>query len=138
MDRRRGLLLGLVAMLCAGCTTAPAVKLVDRPVPIESIDSVRGDWTGRIVKSPVGPREDWIDVTIGGDGSYRFTAYRTHSMLAGSGQLILVAGELRSESTSGTATYRLYDRAGTPLLKIEALERTGLHYVAELKPRARR
>jgi hypothetical protein len=76
-------------------------------VPIASIDSVRGDWTGRIVKSPAGPREDWIDLTIGGDGSYRYTAYRAYNMLAGSGKLTLVGGELHSESTSGKATYRL-------------------------------
>jgi hypothetical protein len=138
MDRLRGLLLGLVATLGAACTSTPAVKPVDTLVPIGSIDSVRGDWTGRIVKSPVGPQEDWVDLTIGGDGTYRFTAYRTYTMLAGRGKLTLVEGELRSESTSGKATYRLYDRAGTRLLKVEALERTGLYYVAELKPRGSR
>jgi hypothetical protein len=138
MDRRRGLLLGLVATLGAACTSAPGVKPVDTPVLIGSIDSVRGDWRGRIVKSPVGPREEWVDLTIDGDGTYRFTAYRTHSMLAGSGTLTLVEGELRSESPSGKATYRLYDREGTRLLKVEALERTGMHYVAELTPRGSR
>jgi hypothetical protein len=142
MERSRkrcsALLLGLIAALCAGCTGAPTATLVDTPMPITSIDSVRGDWTGRIVKSPAGPREDWVDLTIGGDGSYRYTVYRAHGMLAGSGKLSLIGGELHSESTYGKATYRLYDRGGTRLLKVEALEKTGLHYLAEFKPRSGR
>ena len=136
-SRRRcsALLMGLIVALCVGCTRAPTAAPVDTAVPIASIDSVRGDWTGRIVYSPVGPSEQWIDLTIGGDGSYRYTAYRSWGVLAGSGKLTLVDGELHSESTSGKATYRLYDRGGKRLLKIEALENSGLRYLAEFKPR---
>jgi hypothetical protein len=35
-------------------------------------------------------------------------------------------------------TYRLYDRRGKRVLKVEALERTGKHDVAELTPRPSR
>jgi hypothetical protein len=136
--RCSALLLGFIAALCVGCTGTPTAALVDTAMPIASIDSVRGDWTGRIVSSPVGPYEQWIDLTIGGDGSYRYAAYRSWGVLAGSGKLTLVDGELHSESTSGKATYRLYDRGGKRLLKVEALENSGLRYLVELKPRSGR
>jgi len=130
-------LLGLVVIL-AGCAGAPTATAVDTPVKVVSIESVAGKWTGRFVKSPVGPQEDWVDLTIERDGRYRFTIYRTHSVLASRGKVTLVTGELRSESAAGKSTYRLYDREGKRILKVEALERGGYRYLAEFRPRSDR
>lgn len=130
------LLLGLVVLL-AGCTGAPAVTAVDTAVTVGSIESVFGNWTGRIGKSPVGRQGDRVDLTIERDGTYRFTVHRTHSILAGSGTLTLVAGELRSESAGGMTTYRLFNREGKRIMKVE-VERTSNRYLTELRPRSNR
>jgi hypothetical protein len=52
-------------------------------------------------------------------------------MLEGKGTLTLREGQGISESGRGRATYRLYDRGGRQVLRVEVVETNGLRYEAE-------
>jgi hypothetical protein len=120
----------LIALLagCAGMTGPPAETVV----PITSFDVVKGKWSGIIARSPASRREDLVELTVGGDGTYRFESARTIGVLQGGGTLVLKDGALSSASEHGSATYRLVDRGATRVLKVEAVDRDGLRYSAEL------
>jgi hypothetical protein len=123
------LVAGVVAALagCAGTTGSPTETLV----PIQSVETVAGKWTGLLARGS-SRREDFVELTIGKDASYRFATSRTIGVLQGSGTLTLKDGQLVSASEHGSATYRLYDRGGKPILKVNAVEARGVRYSAEL------
>ncbi|MGH7309852.1 MAG: hypothetical protein ACREK6_14275 [Candidatus Rokuibacteriota bacterium] len=123
--------MALVVVLLAGCAgmTGPPTETV---VPLTSFDAVKGKWAGILARSPASRREDLVELTVEGDGTYRFTSARTIGVLQGGGKLALKDGALSSASEHGSANYRLVDRGGTRVLKVEAVDRDGLRYSAEL------
>jgi hypothetical protein len=115
---------------CAGMTpTGPAEAVV---VPIASFETVKGKWAGIITRSPASRREDVVELTVDQDGSYRFTSARQIGVLQGGGKLQLKDGALSSASEHGSATYRLVDRGGQRVLKVDAVDRNGHRYSGEL------
>lgn len=132
----RAWLLALVAMGiavlagCAGMTPSGPPEAV--VVPITSFDVVKGKWAGIVARSPASRREDLVELTIDGDGAYRFTSARTIGVLQGGGKLVLKDGTLSSSSEHGSASYRLIDRGRTRVLEVQAVDRDGLRYSAEL------
>jgi hypothetical protein len=119
-------LTGLAA--CAGMTGPPAETVV----PVTSFDAVKGKWAGIIGRSPASRREDLVELTVNEDGSYRFASARTTGVLQGGGTLVLKDGVLSSSSEHGSATYRLVDRGGQRVLKVDAVDRDGHRYSGEL------
>ena len=110
-----GIIAVVVAVALAGCagmtpTGPPAEAVV---VPITSFDAVTGKWAGIVTRSPASRREDLVELTVDGDGSYRFTSARTIGVLQGSGKLALKDGALSSASEHGSATYRLVERGAS-------------------------
>lgn len=126
-------LLAVMLALLAGCAgmtpTGPPAETV---VPITSFDVVKGKWAGILARSPASRREDLVELTVDGDGTYRFTSARTIGVLQGGGKLMLKDGALSSASEHGSANYRLVDRGDKRVLKVEAIDRDGLRYSAEL------
>ena len=126
-------ILAVVIAVLAGCSgmtpTGPPAETV---VPITSFDVVKGKWAGILARSPASRREDLVELTVDGDGTYRFTSARTIGVLQGGGKLTLKDGALSSASEHGSANYRLVDRGGKRVLKVEAVDRDGLRYSAEL------
>ena len=116
---------------CAGTTpTGPPAETV---VPITSFDAVKGKWAGVVRRmAPASPREDLVELTVGEDGTYRFMTARTIGVLQGAASWPLKDGALSSASEHGSANYRLVDRGGQRVLKVEAVDRDGLRYSAEL------
>jgi hypothetical protein len=114
---------------CAGMTGPTAESVV---VPITSFDAVKGKWAGIIRRSPASRREDLVELTIDEEGSYRFSSSRTIGVLRGDGKLELKEGTLSSASEHGSASYRLLERGGQRLLKVDAVDRDGRRYSAEL------
>jgi hypothetical protein len=123
------LVLGVVATLL-GCAGATGSSSAETPVPIRSVETVAGKWSGLLERGS-SRREDLVELTIGKDGSYRFESARTTGALRGSGTLMLKDGHLSSASEHGSATYRLYDRGGRPILKVDAVGAQGTRYSAE-------
>ncbi len=119
---------GLAA--CAGMT--PAGPPAETVVPVTSFDAVKGKWAGIISRSPASRREDLVELTVEADGSYRFESARTIGVLQGSGKLALKEGALSSSSEQGSASYRLVDRGGKRLLRVDAVDRDGHRYSGEL------
>jgi hypothetical protein len=115
---------------CAGMTpTGPPAETV---VPITSFDAVKGKWAGIITRSPASRREDLVELTVDGDGSYRFASARTVGVLQGGGKLQLKDGALSSASEHGSAAYRLIERGGQRVLKVDAVDRNGHRYSGDL------
>jgi hypothetical protein len=116
---------------CAGMTpTGPTEAVV---LPITSFEAVKGKWAGVLERTtPSRRREDFVELTVNPDGTYRFTSARTIGVLQGSGQLALKDGRLSSATQRGSATYRLLDRDGTPVLKVDAVTADGQHFSADL------
>jgi hypothetical protein len=126
-------LAGLMTLLAACAGTDSGSSRAETFVPIQNIQAVVGKWSGILDSSATGSRrEDLIELTIGPDASYRYSTARTIGVLQGSGTLTLKDGQLTSSSERGSATYRLYDRAGKRILKVEAVETRGVRYTAEL------
>lgn len=113
---------------CAGLTGPPA----ETAIPITSFEAVKGKWAGIITRSPASRREDLVELTVDGDGRYRFASARTIGVLQGGGQLVLKDGTLSSSSEHGSATYQLVDRAGKHVLKVNAVDHDGHRYSGDL------
>ena len=122
----------VMVVALAGCAgmTGPTVESV--VVPITSFDTVTGKWAGIIRRSPASRREDLVEMTVDGDGNYRFASSRTIGMLQGGGKLELKDGALSSASEHGSATCRLLEREGKLLLRVDAVDRDGHRYSGEL------
>lgn len=133
-ERACGLaIVAVVIVVLAGCAgMAPTGPPAETVVPITSFDAVKGKWAGILARSPASRREDLVELTVDGDGTYRFTTARTIGVLQGGGKLMLKDGALSSASEHGSANYRLVDRGGQRVLKVEAVDRDGLRYSAEL------
>jgi hypothetical protein len=133
---KRAHLVALVAVVIAGLAgcagISPTGPLPETAVPVTSFEVVKGKWAGIVARSPASRREDLIELTIDGDGAYRFTSARTIGVLQGGGKLMLKDGALSSASEQGSANYRLVDRGGKHVLKVEAVDPDGLRYSAEL------
>jgi hypothetical protein len=110
-------------------------------VQISDVKTVAGKWEGMLKETPSPPPlrygGDWVTLTIHengefGNGTFEFAGYRTIGVFMGSGSLMLENGKLKSESEKGHATYTLYDRNGKPILAVEARDKKGIRYHAEL------
>src|ERR1700741_4342138 len=97
--------------LLAGCAGSQGARPVDTPMPITSIESIKGKWAGVIDRTPT-RGEDFIEVTISDDASYQITSARTAGAFQGKGKLTLRDGQAVAENPGVQSTYRLIDRGG--------------------------
>ena len=119
----------VVAAILAGCAGSQASRPPDTSVPITSIDAIKGKWAGVIDRSR---SEDFIEVTIRDDASYQITSARTVGGFQGKGQLTLRDGKAFAENPGVQSTYRLIDRGGKPVLRLDVVETNGLRYGTDL------
>jgi hypothetical protein len=129
--------LGGVFMLTACATaspTGPGPGSGDAALPITSIDAVKGKWAGVVERTkPNSRQEDFVELTINDDASFAYSGARTLGMFHGSGTLALADGQLMYQSERGRVTYRLYDRNGIQVIKVDAESTDGLRYEAVLR-----
>jgi hypothetical protein len=121
---RLAVVLVVVSAVVWGCAGGRPPGQADTQIPIA------GKWAGLVDRVP--SREDWIELLINDDSSFQFTGSRTIGMLQGKGKLTLREGQGFSESDRGRAIYRLYDRGGKRVLRVEVVETNGLRYAADL------
>lgn len=128
--------LGSAFMLTACATTSPTGPgpRSGDAVPITSIDAVKGKWAGVVERTkPNSRQEDFVELTINDDASFAYSGARTLGMFQGSGTLALTDGQLMYQSERGRVTYRLYDRDGIKVIKVDAESTDGLRYEAVLR-----
>jgi hypothetical protein len=137
--------LGWAALTWSGCAgIEPRQPPGSTVVPISDLKTVAGKWEGVLKRVPASytSSEDWLTLTIEDSGSFEdstfeFESYRTIGVLMGSGSLHLRDGRLESESERGGATYTLHERDGKSVLIVQAHDRKGTRYHAELTPAKR-
>jgi hypothetical protein len=120
-------ILGAMLSGCAGDRSSTQAR--EAQIPIASIQAIAGKWAAVVERTA--RREDWVELLINEDSSFQYTSARTIGMLEGKGTLTLREGQGISESGRGRATYRLYDRGGRQVLRVEVVETNGLRYEAE-------
>jgi hypothetical protein len=110
-------------------------------VPIVDVKAVAGKWKGLLKETPPPPplryggdRVTFIIKENGpsGAGTFQFASYRTIGVFSGSGPLHLDHGKLKSESEKGRTTYSLHERDGKEILIVDAQDKKGIQYHAEM------
>lgn len=130
-----GLLLS-IGVWMAGCApTSPVPSPASPPVVLSTVAQVAGTWSGILKTTPHSRNNDWMTLTIRGNGTYHFESVRTVGLMQGDGTFAVTEGQLRMNSEDGWITGRLYENGPSRLLKIEAKSKDGVHYAADLEPR---
>lgn len=122
----------IVMLAAAACASTPSVPAT--PVPITDFRMVAGRWGG-VLLGLSGPRNDegdWVNVSVGEDGSFNFGIYRTIGAFAGKGKLTLKDGKLEGEGERGSATYTLVERGGKQYLRVEGKLKSGTDVSGDL------
>src|SRR5215470_13102993 len=127
------LALGLAG--CAGNGSATATA----PLPITDIASIAGKWVGLLEIAGSRDRQDYVEVTIAGDGTYRASSARTIGLLDTKGQVKVADGRLLIQGDSGgKGTATLYSQPGQPprLLQVNGTSGDGRPYIVRLRPQS--
>lgn len=139
---RRGRAVGLMiafvffSELILGCqTSGTPQKRQWSEAPIESFASVAGRWAGLMVSTPKSHQNDWVRVSIGRNGRYAFSSYRTIGLFSGEGQFDLVDGKLTVMTERGSASgSMLASPDGARMLQFHAVMKDGTELTAEVEP----
>ena len=130
--------LGLMILLdltgCASRAPAPAGPAVS----VTDVAAVAGNWAGLLEIQGSRDREDYLEVTIDGNGSYRAGSARTIGVLDARGTLIVSDGTLVLTGESGRrGTAMLYMQSAAPqrTLVVAGTTDNGRAYTARLHPR---
>jgi hypothetical protein len=124
-----------VALLLSACASVGGGEGLGTAVPIAEISSVAGRWDGLMRWSSGRRDEDFIEMTLNPDGSYRATTARVIGVVDAQGRMELRDGRLllRGERSSGTAT--LYARDGRRTLVVVMTTMGGEQLSARLTPK---
>jgi hypothetical protein len=129
--------LGLFLVLgLAGCasnaTTTPAA-----PVAVTDVSSVAGKWAGLLSITGSRDREDYVEVTVDGNGAYRASAARTIGVLDTRGTVTASGGRLLITGDSGgrgTATLYTQPPPDERMLVVNGTASDGRVYILRLRP----
>ncbi len=138
-DKSRICALGLGILLalagCAGGGSATATA----PLPITDLASITGKWVGLLEIAGSRDREDYVEVTIASDGTYRAASARTIGVLDAKGTVKVADGRLVIQGESGgKGTATLYTQPGQPprLLQVNGTTGDGRPYIVRLRPQS--
>lgn len=137
-DKSRICALGLaIALGLAGCAGGAATATA--PVAITDVASIAGKWVGLLEMAGSRDREDYVEVTIAGDGAYRAASARTIGVMDARGTVTVTDGKLviRGEH-GGKGTATLFTQPGQPprLLQVNGTTGDGRPYIVRLRPQS--
>jgi hypothetical protein len=115
---------------CGVLQSQPASKIV----PISGFDQVAGKWEGLSKRVPDMRDLAWVILIISENGRFHFASNRATELLLGTGTLAIQDGKVFGKTGSGTGTFTLHDKAGKPVLVVEAALDDGHHYYLEMTP----
>jgi hypothetical protein len=127
------IVLGLAGCVSSGSATAGG------PIAITDVASIAGKWVGLLEMSGSQDREDYVEVTIAGDGTYRAASARTIGVMDAKGTVSVSDGKLliRGER-GGRGTATLFTQTGQPprLLQVNGTGADGRPYIIRLRPQS--
>ena len=131
--------LGLAVVLgLAGCVSSGSAT-AGGPIAITDVASIAGKWVGLLEMSGSQDREDYVEVTIAGDGTYRAASARTIGVMDAKGTVSVSDGKLliRGER-GGRGTGTLFTQTGQPprLLQVNGTAGDGRPYIVRLRPQS--
>jgi len=129
----RLLTLGWLAAIFFGCGVLQS-QPVSRIVPISGFDQVAGKWEGLSKRVPDMRDHARVILIISEKGFFHFASNRATGLLLGTGTLHIHDGEVFGKTGTGSGTFTLHDKAGKPVLVVEAALNDGNHYYLELTP----
>jgi hypothetical protein len=131
--------LGLAIVLgLAGCATNGSATTYG-PVAITNVASIAGKWVGLLEIAGSRDREDYVEVTIAADGTYRAASARTIGLMDARGTVSVSDGKLLIQGErGGKGIGTLFTQAGQPprLLQVNGTAGDGRPYIARLRPQS--
>jgi hypothetical protein len=131
--------LGLAIVLgLAGCASSGSAT-AGGPVAITDVASIAGKWVGLLEISGSRDREDYVEVTIAGDGTYRATSARTIGIMDAKGTVSVSDGKLLIQGErGGKGIGTLFTQTGQPprLLQVNGTAGDGRPYIVRLRPQS--
>ena len=128
-----GLLLVLGAAGCAGSGTTTSTA----PVAVTDVSSVAGKWVGLLSITGARDREDYVEVIVDANGTYRASAARTIGVLDTKGTITASGGRLLIKGDSGgqgTATLYTQPPPDQRMLVVNGTASDGRTYILRLHP----
>jgi hypothetical protein len=125
------LLIGLGGCASAGGSATPT------PVAVSAVESVAGKWAGLLTIAGGRDREDFVEVAVDGNGTYRASTARTIGLLDTQGTVTASDGHLIIKGASGgQGTAVLYSQPppAQRLLVINGIAADGRAYTLRLHP----
>jgi hypothetical protein len=137
-DKSRICALALViAVGLAGC--AGSGSAASGPVAIPDVASIAGKWVGLLEMAGSRDRQDYIEVTIANDGTYRAAAARTIGIMDARGTVSVSDGKLMIQGERGSkGVGTLFTQTGQPprLLQVNGATGDGRPYIVRLRPQS--
>ena len=126
------IVLGLAGCAGSGSTTAAA------PLAITNVASIAGKWVGLLEMAGGRDREDYVEVTIAGDGTYQASSARTIGVMDARGTVTVADGKLLIQGErGGKGTGTLFTQSGQPrLLQVNGTAFDGRPYILRLRPQS--
>jgi hypothetical protein len=128
--------LGLILVLgLAGCGGRSAAA--PTPVQVTDVASVAGKWAGLLQIAGSRDREDYVEVTVDGNGAYRATTARTVGVMDARGTLAVSSGVLVIKGENGgqgTAVLYTQPPPEPRLLVVNGTASDGRAYTLRLRP----
>lgn len=125
------LLLGWLTLTILACSTRQIEPGAPR-VPISTIEQIVGRWEGLSKRMPDMRDHAEVLLTISKTGHFNFISDRGTDLLLGTGDLTLSDGRAFGTSSAGSGTLTLYEKAGRPILVVEAALKDGHRYYIEM------
>jgi hypothetical protein len=123
-------------LLLVGCTSQTPPRSAAVMVPVTTVDSVTGTWTGLLEMAGSQDRADFVELTVDPSGAYRVTSARTIGLLDAGGKVAVGDGKLRLDGERGArATATLYTESASPqrTLVVDGATPSGRAFSAKLR-----
>ena len=126
-----------IAVGLAGC--AGSDSAAPGPVAIPNVESIAGKWVGLLEMAGSRDRQDYIEVTIANDGTYRAASARTIGVMDARGTVSVSDGKLTIQGERGSkGVGTLFTQTGQPprLLQVNGTTGDGRPFIVRLRPQS--